>query len=126
MSETNTNPGTLFGGTWTQIKDRFILAAGDVYHNGDTGGSADAVVVNHTHKCKEYAQYPGWGDTANIRSRTLVHIEQDGHSVQYDDGIRQHTTDFWGGVTSEATDGESGVGKNMPPYLVVYMWKRTA
>ena len=39
-SSNNTNPGTLFGGTWTQIKDRFILAAGDYYSNGATGGAA--------------------------------------------------------------------------------------
>ena len=39
-SSKNTNPGTLFGGTWTQIKDRFILAAGDYYSNGATGGAA--------------------------------------------------------------------------------------
>ena len=39
-SSNNTNPGTLFGGTWIQIKDRFILAAGDSYSNGATGGAA--------------------------------------------------------------------------------------
>ena len=39
-SSNNTNPGTLFGGTWTQIKDRFILAAGDSYTNGVTGGAS--------------------------------------------------------------------------------------
>ena len=40
LSSNNTNPGTLFGGTWTQIKDRFILTAGDSYSNGATGGAA--------------------------------------------------------------------------------------
>ena len=40
LSSNNTNPGTLFGGTWTQIKDKFILAAGDYYSNGATGGAA--------------------------------------------------------------------------------------
>ena len=39
-SSKNTNPGALFGGTWTQIKDKFILAAGDSYSNGATGGAA--------------------------------------------------------------------------------------
>ena len=39
-SSKNINPGTLFGGTWVQIKDRFILAAGDYYSNGATGGAA--------------------------------------------------------------------------------------
>ena len=39
-SSNNTNPASLFGGTWIQIKDKFILAAGDSYTNGATGGAA--------------------------------------------------------------------------------------
>lgn len=39
-SSSPTDPATLFGGTWTRIKDRFVLAAGDTYANGATGGSA--------------------------------------------------------------------------------------
>lgn len=37
------NPGTLFGGTWAQIKDTFLLTAGDAYKAGTTGGE-----VSHT------------------------------------------------------------------------------
>ena len=53
-SSNNTNPGTLFGGTWTQIKDRFILAAGDSYSNGATGGAATVTLTvsnmpSHSH-----------------------------------------------------------------------------
>lgn len=53
-SSKNTNPGTLFGGTWTQIKDKFILAAGDTYSNGATGGAAAITLTaanmpSHTH-----------------------------------------------------------------------------
>ena len=44
-SSNNTNPGTLFGGTWTQIKDRFILAAGDSYTNGAIGGAATVTLT---------------------------------------------------------------------------------
>ena len=44
-SSNNTNPGTLFGGTWTQIKDKFILAAGDSYTNGATGGAATVTLT---------------------------------------------------------------------------------
>ena len=40
MSVNNTNPSNLFGGTWTQLKDRFLLGAGSTYTNGSTGGSA--------------------------------------------------------------------------------------
>ena len=38
----NTNPSTFFGGTWVQIKDSFLLSAGNTYTGGDTGGAANA------------------------------------------------------------------------------------
>ena len=34
-----TNPGTIFGGTWEQIKDKFLLCSGSTYSNGSSGGS---------------------------------------------------------------------------------------
>ena len=40
LSVNNTNPGSVFGGTWVQIKDRFLLGAGSTYTAGKTGGSA--------------------------------------------------------------------------------------
>ena len=48
------NPGDVYGGTWKQIKDRFILAAGDTYSNGATGGNADTTLAvdnlpSHSH-----------------------------------------------------------------------------
>ena len=54
LSSKNTNPATLFGGTWTQIKDRFILTAGDYYSNGATGGAATVTLTvsnmpSHSH-----------------------------------------------------------------------------
>lgn len=53
-SSQSTDPGTLFGGTWTRIKDKFILAAGDTYTNGATGGAATVTLTtnnmpSHTH-----------------------------------------------------------------------------
>ena len=53
-SSKDTNPNLLFGGTWTRIKDKFILAAGDTYTNGATGGSASAQLTvsnlpSHSH-----------------------------------------------------------------------------
>ena len=38
LSVSATNPAILFGGKWEQIKDRFLLAAGDTYAIGTTGG----------------------------------------------------------------------------------------
>lgn len=48
------NPGDVYGGTWKQIKDRFIIASGDTYTNGATGGNANTTLTtanlpSHTH-----------------------------------------------------------------------------
>lgn len=54
LSTVNTSPQTLFGGTWVQIKDKFLLSAGDTYSAGGTGGAATksytpaGTVGNHT------------------------------------------------------------------------------
>lgn len=109
-STVSTEPGTLFGGTWERIKDVFLLAAGDTYTAGNTGGEAThTLTVNemptHTHpfiSSKLYSQ------TAN--------------------GWNAPT---WGSEsrTTSATSGSTGGGaahNNMPPYLTVYVWKRTA
>lgn len=106
ISTSSTHPSSLLGGTWEQIKDVFLLSAGNTYHAGLTGGSADAVVVEHEHT------FP-----------TLVASELGGNYTNpatannYSE-IRQTAETYKTGV--------SGVGKNMPPYLVVYMWKRIA
>jgi len=49
-----TDPSTLFGGTWTRLKDRFLLACGDTYPANSTGGSATKTITtsnmpSHTH-----------------------------------------------------------------------------
>lgn len=54
MSVNNVNPSNLFGGGWEQIKDKFILSAGDTYEAGNTGGAssvtlATANLPSHNH-----------------------------------------------------------------------------
>lgn len=45
MSVNSTNPSQIFGGTWEQIKDRFLLACGNTYSNGATGGEANHILT---------------------------------------------------------------------------------
>lgn len=45
-SSKSTNPGTLFGGTWAQIKDRFVLACGDTYNTTGATGGASSVTLS--------------------------------------------------------------------------------
>lgn len=136
-SSNSTNPGTLFGGTWVQIKDKFILAAGDTYKNGATGGSADAVVVSHTHsipKLSGTAKSHGIGGTYTALSNTNfgVGFWNSGPSLggwwPFSGGETnsRHKHDVETNASTTGSQGVSGAGKNMPPYETYYCWKRTA
>lgn len=55
ISFNSADPSTLFGGTWTRLKDKFLLANGDSYAPNTTGGSATKTIAvsnlpahNHT------------------------------------------------------------------------------
>lgn len=106
MSVNSGNPSSLFGGTWQKIEGRFLLGSSSSYANGATGGSADAVVVAHTHDVTQKAELGG------INSGLAIIPTPNGN-----DGTTTVTT---------KSSGVSGKGKNMPPYLVVNIWKRTA
>lgn len=58
LSLNSTSPAALFGGTWEQIKDTFILAAGNTYKAGATGGEA-----KHTLTLSEIAAHTHTGST---------------------------------------------------------------
>ena len=110
-----------------------MLACGDNYNNGATGGSANAVVVEHNHTQNAHTH------TGTDGREFVTHI--DGKSISENriaSGTNYYaptitSSDNWYSVGSvgNATPtinnrGESGTGKNMPPYLAVYCWVRTA
>lgn len=111
------NPSTLFGfGEWEQIKDRFLLAAGDVYGAGSTGGEAEHILTidempKHTHRFKtdinspDYdITWPEWTEYTTGWTQEPNETESPASQVTYSGGDQPHN--------------------NMPPYLTVYMWKR--
>ncbi len=117
MSVNNTSPSTLFGGTWEQIKDTFLLASGDTYANGTTGGSADAVVVTHNHTTYETYVLATSGSGVSRNSTAGTTGTKVSNLLQSADTVLRNEIQ---------NAGESGTGKNMPPYLTVFVWKRTA
>ena len=124
MSVSSTSPEILFGGTWEQIQNRFLLAAGSSYTAGDTGGEATHTLTAnempvHSHDLRANTSWGG--------SETLAPWAQYfGSNILYDVGASGGTitTSYYGNVTQ--LTGGSVAHNNMPPYLVVYMWKRTA
>lgn len=135
MSVNSTNPSTLFGGEWEQIEDRFLLACGTKHSNGSTGGSEDSVIVKHNHTQNQHSHMPQSGRAFVTQNNKYTNNITE-HTVPTGSTYRVatlNTNDNWYGseYTSNTTatnneTGVSGTGKNMPPYLAVYCWVRTA
>lgn len=140
MSASNVDPATLFGGTWERIQDKFLLCSGSTYsptydNNGfanKTGGSADAVVIKHNHTQNAHnhsaTSYNFLEASSISRTGKRAYTSNSDSGIQYlytSGSYTSHSTT----ANKTATNQESGVdgaGKNMPPYLVVNVWKRTA
>lgn len=202
MSVASTSPATLFDGTtWEQLKDKFLLGAGDTYTAGGTGGNASHTLtiaempshnhtftgsavdtgnqsVGHTHTYTDYYATTTGGTAISVAQLASHHHQQTiGSNIaingsttygespkvagQYSNstassteyrqitvntgssnththsGANTNTSRTSNGisanhthsVTASGTIGNSGDGTAfsiMPPYLAVYMWKRTA
>ena len=121
-----TNPGTLLGfGTWTAFGAGRVpvgFDAGNALFDTaeETGGSADAIVVSHTHAITD----PGHFHTGTLDVAT----SNAGGSVVIGNGraIQTLTTDTKTTGITINTAGSSGTNANYQPYITVYMWKRTA
>ncbi len=124
-SSNSTNPGNMFGGSWEQIKDVFILAAGDEYAAGTTGGTATHMLTKeempiHSHRFK--ANYGSDG----IRFVVPTESKGSGTSSIKKEGNASYPGD-WVDQTWGTTNSGSGMShNNMPPYLVAYCFRRTA
>lgn len=143
MNVSSTDPSTLFGGTWEQLKDRFLLGTGDTYTAGTTGGSATKTIAK--------ANLPNYTLYSAAHTHTFTGTgASHSHGVSYNatgaDGgnpsvsgttgttVTKYTGSAWltpkgtnSNTTITVTSGGSGTALDvMNPYLAVYMWKRTA
>lgn len=143
LSTSAVSPGTLFGGTWQRLENRMLIGAGSSYNVGSTGGSTDAVVVshyhgipalsgtatggNHTHSASRnlWAQLENYGQVTPAASggANMANILGRGNFLEHSGSLTMSVTTYG---NNTGWSGASGAGKNMPPYLAVYMWKRIA
>ena len=118
MSVNSTSPANLFGGTWERISETFLFAASSSYPAGSTGGE-------FTHKLKQ-SELPNYSlSVANgsnvIRSKTGSNADAYVQTQSSGWGIPN-----WESKTVTVASGGSGAAhNNMPPYLSVWIWKRT-
>jgi len=130
-----TNPGTLLGfGTWTAFGAGRVPVGFDAGNTlfdtaEETGGSADAIVVSHTHTDSGHYHVTDGTDGSNTHA---VRLGYDGpidatseysspNDAGYVTGSRTGTS-----TANISTTGSSGTNANYQPYITVYMWKRTA
>ena len=117
FSATEVDPSALFGGTWERIKDRFLLASGDVYNVGSMGGSANSELIAHNHEgLKVNSAEIGW---ELILSESALSGTLAGSALT----VKGSNTTR---VVTNPSGTSNGIGKNMPPYLAICVWKRTA
>ena len=140
ISVNSANPQTLFGGTWEQLKDRFLLGAGSSYSLGATGGETTHKLTvdempSHTHTQNSH-NHTQDSHTHLISTSGCHGMNGNGSRQRYSDGDSQSNGNAMYTGSSQpsisgtvATNNNTGGDKahnNMPPYLAVNIWKRTA
>ena len=138
-----TNPATLFGfGTWVAFGiGRVMVGVGGAFTAGDTGGSADAVVVSHTHTGTANTTSLTGSLNATSQSNIFGTVSASG-IVTATNIVNSYVSGSGGGTANSRADysinaththsltidsaGVSGTNANLQPYVVVYMWNRTA
>ena len=145
-SSKNTNPGTLFGGTWVRIKDKFLWAMGDSDTLNSTGGKKTHTLTidempSHTHIFRgikntvsvsggnhrhpyNYREIGGGSSPMGGTRATAFPLGYTEYS-----GDLSMSGEFTPNGNIDNTGGINGITQphnNMPPYIVKYCWERTA
>lgn len=148
------DPAVTFPGTtWKQIKDTFVLAAGDTYKAEATGGKASVTLTEgnlpaHSHSITSGTTYPGTisGVAATVGTKTTKYVNKGGQG-SFGPYFSQNATSgdithgSYGYTKTEYTNvidiqGYTGFQRSpyeatkafdiLPPYIVKYCWERTA
>lgn len=156
ISSVSTSPATLFGGTWVRVQNRMIIAAGSSYTAGNTGGSSTKTLTvnnipSHNHSCSTTGSHTHARGTMDITGR-IGNVDETSSSstgafyrsgssgkLENQDGEADPNVYFkaslaWSGETTSNGSHKHEIGNTgkgtafdiMPPYIVAYVWRRTA
>lgn len=112
LSVNSVNPGELFGGTWERIQDVFLLASGNTYDAGSTGGERE-----HKLTVNEMPSHQHTLSNGNAAGPTYDWTPA---------AVQLNGENGWTWNANTHPVGGGAAHNNMPPYLAVYVWKRTA
>ena len=121
ISVNSANPATLFGGTWQQLTDTFLYASTTADDDVTTapegqGEETHTLTTNempsHTHTAGKYDGY-GIENQEVASGNAFIAVK-----------INTRTTTSSTRILTNSAGG-SQAHNNMPPYMKVYMWKRT-
>lgn len=116
LSVNSASPGTLFGGTWEQIQGKFLLGMSSSYPAGSQGGEATHTLTT--------SEIPSHSHVALYGLDGAVDDFLGGSSADY--GVRPGSGTATNYAYKTSSTGGGTAHNNMPPYLAVYIWKRTA
>jgi hypothetical protein len=102
------------------LRNRFVVGATSTYAVGATGGSADAIVVSHTHTATvtdpSHVHLNSGGGTAYVGDQILQAGAQGGSAPNGSAALASAVT----GITvANSTTGSSGTNANLPPYYAL-------
>lgn len=121
ISTNATSPANLFGGTWEQIQDTFLLACGTTYQAGATGGEAEHTLT--------ISEMPSHTHIQNPHKHAVKNTGTSGGNYGLVDSTNASSSGMMYTSDETPTNRNTGGGQahnNMPPYTAVYMWKKTA
>jgi microcystin-dependent protein len=109
------------------LQDRFIVGAGSSYAVNGTGGSADAVVVSHTHAATDSGHTHSYIATS-VTTENFGPTQTIFANNTVTNRTRTNTSGIYSGtaIITVAATGQSGTNQNLPPYYALAYIMRTS